>query len=139
MGFFLHFCSVPLFLKLKTIATLCCYEGARDCCLLLSIGRLWYIPLAANKQPWRKSSSSASPQECISHWFVSRMTPPELTFPKISFFPPPFTLSLSLLRSPFTAPFLSPPPFSSHVVFTLSPPPSAALYSCSLCVTAGST
>lgn len=40
--------------------------------------------LSANRQPRRKSSNPTSPQECISHWFVSRITPPELALPNIS-------------------------------------------------------
>lgn len=60
----------------------------------------------ANRQPRRKSCSPTRPQECISHWFVSRMTPPELTLPNISLFP--FLLSTLSLFSHFPLSVLPP-------------------------------
>lgn len=104
MGFCLHSCSIPLFFRLKTIATLCRDERARGRCLCLPYAGcdtfLWQLP--ANRQPKRKSHGPTSHQECISYWFVSRMTHSELAY--------------HLFFSPFSAIYTVPsslPPCSS--------------------------
>lgn len=82
MGFCLHSCSIPLFFRLKTIATLCRDERARGRCLCLPYAgcNTFLRQLPANRQPKRKSHSPTSHQECISYWFVSRMTHSELAY-----------------------------------------------------------
>ncbi|MEQ2240489.1 hypothetical protein ILYODFUR_015523 [Ilyodon furcidens] len=113
MSFFLHSCSIPLFFQLIQLP-LC--ATARELEVIASAFHR-QAPvhsseqLPANRQPRRKSSSPASPQECISRWFASRTTPPLLTPPQTSRFHSPLldiltAVSSSSLPPPFFSPSL---------------------------------
>lgn len=97
MGCFLHSCYIPLFFRLQTIATLSPMSEPEVAAS--AFHRQAAIHSSGSQYATkRQSRGPASPQECISYWFVSRLTHSELAYhPQISFsLPAIYTVPSSL-------------------------------------------